>query len=236
MSAADAANPTPAIGLAAPNAPPMASYSLDDYARGTFDQAMQTSIGPEGALELLLDGNARYRERRAHAYDLNEQSARTTGGQYPFAAVLSCIDSRVPVEHVFNLGIGDAFVARVAGNVVDPALLGSLEYACAVAGTPLLVVLGHSKCGAVTSAVKDVKAGNITDLLALIRPSVEAEGDTQEDPDPDFVERVVRRNVRDQIAKLRRDSPMLADLERDGGLKIVGAVFHLGSGEVEVLD
>ena len=214
----------------------MATYTLDEFARGTFDRDMQTAIGPEGALELLLDGNARYRERRGHAYDLNRQSADTTGGQYPFAAVLSCIDSRVPVEHVFNLGIGDAFVARVAGNVVDPALLGSLEYACAVAGTPLLVVLGHSKCGAVTSAVKDVKAGNITDLLALIRPSVEAEGDTQERPDPAFVERVVKRNVRDQIAKLRRDSPMLADLEREGRLKIAGAVFHLGSGEVELLD
>ena len=214
----------------------MASYTLDDFARGTFDKDMQSQIGPDGALELLLDGNARYREKRGHTYDLNRQSADTTGGQYPFAAILSCIDSRVPVEHVFNLGIGDAFVARVAGNVVDPAILGSLEYACAVAGTPLLVVLGHSSCGAVTSAVKDVKAGNITDLLSLIRPSVEAEGSTQESPDDAFVERVVQRNVRDQIAKLRADSQMLADLEREGKLKVVGAVFHLGSGEVEVLD
>ena len=211
------------------------AYTLDDFARGTFDKDMQTAITPDQALELLMDGNARYRERRGHAYDLNKQSEDTTGGQYPFAAVLSCIDSRVPVEHVFNLGIGDAFVARVAGNVVDPALLGSLEYACAVAGTPLLVVLGHSKCGAVTSAVKDVKAGNITELLSLIRPSVEAEGGTQDAPDPDFVERVVKRNVRDQIAKLREDSPMLADLEREGKVKVQGAVFHLGTGEVELV-
>ena len=150
----------------------MATYSLDDFARGTFTKDMQTQIGPEGAWELLMDGNKRYRERRSHAHDINQQSADTTGGQYPFAAVLSCIDSRVPVEHVFNLGVGDAFVARVAGNVVDAALLGSLEYACAVAGTPLLVLLGHSSCGAVTSAVKDAKGGNITELLSLIRPSV----------------------------------------------------------------
>ena len=211
------------------------AYTLDDFARGTFDKDMQTAITPDQALELLMDGNARYRERRGHAYDLNKQSEDTTGGQYPFAAVLSCIDSRVPVEHVFNLGIRDAFVARVAGNVVDPALLGSLEYACAVAGTPLLVVLGHSKCGAVTSAVKNVKAGNITELLSLIRPSVEAEGGTQDAPDPDFVERVVKRNVRDQIAKLREDSPMLADLEREGKVKVQGAVFHLGTGEVELV-
>ena len=213
----------------------MATHSLDDFARGTFNKEMQTAIGPDRALELLLDGNKRYRDRRAHSYDLNKQSEETTGGQFPFAAILSCIDSRVPVEHVFNLGIGDAFVARVAGNVVDPALLGSLEYACAVAGTPLLVILGHSSCGAVTSAVKDVKAGNITELLSMIRPSVEAEGETQDSPDPAFVERVVRRNVKDQIAKLRKDSPMLADLEKDGKLKVVGAVFHLGTGEVEMV-
>jgi len=213
----------------------MANYSLDDFARGTFNQEMQAAIGPDGALDLLMDGNARYRERRGHTYDLNEQSTSTTGGQYPFAAILSCIDSRVPVEHVFNLGIGDAFVARVAGNVVDPAILGSLEYACAVAGTPLLVILGHSSCGAVTSAVKNVKAGNITELLSLIRPSVEAEGETQENPDSAFVERVVKRNVEDQIAKLRADSPMLADLEKEGKLKVVGAVFHLGSGKVELV-
>ena len=215
------------------------AHSLDDLARGTFTKDMQTAIGPDRALELLLDGNARYRERRGHAYDLNKQSADTTDGQYPFAAILSCIDSRVPVEHVFNLGIGDAFVARVAGNVVDPALLGSLEYACAVAGTPLLVVLGHSKCGAVTSAVKDVKAGNITELLSLIRPSVtrvaEDTGKPEDAGDAEFVEAAVQQNVRDQIAKLRADSPMLADLENEGKLKVQGAVFHLGTGEVELV-
>ena len=213
--------------------------SLDDFARGTFTKEMQTEIGPDRALELLLDGNKRYRERRSHAYDLNKQSADTTGGQYPFAAILSCIDSRVPVEHVFNLGIGDAFVARVAGNVVDPAIIGSLEYACAVAGTPLLVVLGHSKCGAVTSAVKDVKAGNITELLSMIRPSVEQvakdTGKPEDGTDGEFVEAAVRQNVRDQISKMRADSPMLADLEREGKLKVVGAVFHLGTGEVEMV-
>ena len=213
--------------------------SLDDFARGTFTKEMQTEIGPDRALELLLDGNKRYRERRSHAYDLNKQSADTTGGQYPFAAILSCIDSRVPVEHVFNLGIGDAFVARVAGNVVDPAIIGSLEYACAVAGTPLLVVLGHSKCGAVTSAVKDVKAGNITELLSMIRPSVEQvakdTGKPEDGTDAEFVEAAVRQNVRDQISKMRADSPMLADLEREGKLKVVGAVFHLGTGEVEMV-
>ena len=214
------------------------AYSLDDFARGTFNKEMQTSIGPDGALELLMDGNKRYRERRSHAYDLNQQSADTTEGQFPFAAILSCIDSRVPVEHVFNLGIGDAFVARVAGNVVDPALLGSLEYACAVAGTPLLVILGHSKCGAVTSAVKDVKAGNITELLGMIRPSVEKlakETGKEIKPDPEFVEASVVQNVKDQIAKLRADSPMLSDLEQEGKLKVVGAVFHLGTGEVEMV-
>ena len=218
----------------------MATYSLDDFARGTFTKDMQTQIGPEGAWELLMDGNERYRERRSHAHDINQQSADTTGGQYPFAAVLSCIDSRVPVEHVFNLGVGDAFVARVAGNVVDAALLGSLEYACAVAGTPLLVLLGHSSCGAVTSAVKDAKGGNITELLSLIRPSVkrvaEEMGTGEDASDKDFVEACVRANVTDQLAKLREDSPMLADLEKDGKLKIVGAVFHLGTGEVEVVE
>ncbi len=216
----------------------MAKYSLDDFARGTFNQDMQTAIGPQGAFDLLMDGNKRYRERRGHTYDLNKQSEDTTGGQYPFAAILSCIDSRVPVELVFNLGIGDAFVARVAGNVVDPALLGSLEYACAVAGTPLLVILGHSSCGAVTSAVKDVQAGNITELLSLIRPSVERVAKNTGEkiaPDPDFVEASVRQNVRDQMSKLRKDSSMLSDLEQEGKLKIVGAVFHLGTGEVEIL-
>ena len=216
----------------------MPTYTRDDFARGTFDQDMQTQIGPEGAWELLMDGNARYRERRTLSHDVNQQSEDTVGGQYPFAAVLSCIDSRVPVELVFNLGIGDAFVARVAGNVVDPALLGSLEYACAVAGTPLLVVLGHSSCGAVTSAVKDVRAGNITALLSLIRPSVERvakDRDVAIAPTSEFVEVSVRQNVLDQLSAIRRDSEMLAELERDGKLKIVGAVFHLGSGEVEVV-
>ena len=133
----------------------------------------QASLTPEKALQMLVDGNNRFLENSMGNRDLQGQVKETSGGQFPFAAVLSCIDSRVPAEVVFDQGIGDIFSARVAGNVVNTDILGSIEYACKVAGSKLIVVMGHTKCGAVTSACKGVELGNITSLLAKIKPAKE---------------------------------------------------------------
>ena len=135
-----------------------------------LNKETQSQITPESALEILLDGNKRFLDNNFIDRDYSSQVNDTSSGQFPFAAVLSCIDSRVPVELIFDQGIGDIFSARVAGNIVNEDMLGSIEYACKVAGSKLILVLGHSKCGAVTAACKNVELGNITALLSKIKP------------------------------------------------------------------
>ena len=204
-----------------------------------INKEVQESLTPNAVLEDLLDGNKRFinnsLEKVAHL-DLVQQ---TISGQYPKAVVLSCIDSRVPVEQVFDQAIGDVFVARVAGNFENTDILGSLEYSCAVAGSKLIVVLGHESCGAVKAACDGVELGNITALLDNIMPAVqkssnEVEGETNSSNN-EFVAKTVENNVLLTIDRIREKSSILADLEKEGKIKIVGGVYSLQTGEVNML-
>ncbi len=199
----------------------------------TQTKETQAAMSPDTALEMLKQGNNRFVQSQKVDRDHNQQVTETTGGQYPFAVVLSCIDSRVPAEIVFDQGIGDIFSVRVAGNVVNEDVLGSIEYGCKVAGSKVLVVMGHSKCGAVTSACKGVELGNITPLLAKIKPAVQAIEPKGTVSDPDKIEEVAVKNVELSIEQIRKESPILADMEKNGEIKIVGASYSVATGAVD---
>ena len=204
-----------------------------------INKEVQDNLSPNDVLNDLLEGNERFTSNQlaevAHL-DLVEQ---TITGQYPKAVVLSCIDSRVPVEQVFDQAIGDVFVARVAGNFENEDILGSLEYSCAVAGSKLVLVLGHESCGAVKAACDDVKLGNITHLLSNIMPAVkkaskEVDGE-KTSANSEFVAKTVENNVLLTIDRIRERSEILADLEDLGKIKIVGGVYSLKTGKVNML-
>jgi len=196
----------------------------------TFTKELQDNTSPEAAIERLKEGNKRFVDKEATERDLLSQVGQTSGGQFPFAALLSCIDSRVPAELVFDQGIGDVFNVRVAGNIVNEDVLGSLEYSCKVAGSKVVVVLGHTKCGAVTAACKHVELGNITHLLRKIQPavSIAMEGEAT----PEAIEKVALKNVELSIDRIRDESPILSEMEDNGDIKIVGAIYDVGSGTV----
>lgn len=198
----------------------------------TITKDIQDSISPDNAMEMLKEGNHRFLNKKEIQRDLNAQVKQTSEGQYPYAVVLSCIDSRVPVELAFDQGIGDIFSARVAGNIVNEDVLGSIEYACGVAGSKAILVLGHTKCGAVTSACKGVELGNITALLSKVKPAIK---EVQERTGGLEVEEVTKSNVHQSIKEIREKSPLLADLENEGKIKIVGAVYHVEDGRVTFL-
>jgi len=199
------------------------------------DQAATT---PADAIERLRAGNQRFVAGEATARDLLAQAAATATGQFPVAAVLSCIDSRVPAEAVLDAGIGDVFVARSAGNVVDDDVLGGFEFATELAGAKAIVVLGHSACGAVKGACDGAELGNLTQLLAKITPAVEAEsnGESPGSSDDAFVQRVVETNVRNAVAAFTERSDVLSARVASGDLAIVGAVYDLASGQVTWLN
>jgi carbonic anhydrase len=203
--------------------------------------ASQSAIDPARALELLREGNERFLAARRGEQDLLRQVRETSGGQWPFAAVLGCIDSRVPAELVFDQGIGDLFSARVAGNFANEDILGSLEYACKVAGSKLVVVLGHSSCGAVKGACDGVRLGHLTQMLEKLRPAVEAvpePGDPAErtSHNPQFVQAVAEANVRRTVDHILAESEVLRELRRAGAIDVVGAMYDVASGRVEFLD
>ena len=191
----------------------------------------QTVLSPEAALRQLIDGNGRFAEGRMTAFDedLSILRAKTVETQEPFAAVLSCADSRVPVELIFDQSIGHVFVTRVAGNIATSAIIASLEYGVAVLGTKAIMVLGHANCGAVKASI-EAKAvpGQISVLYPYIRPAVDQAG-------PDL-EATIKANARMQAALLRQSSPVLAEHIKQNQLKIVAAYFDLASGKVTVLD
>lgn len=203
-------------------------------------QEDQAALTPEDILQGLKDGNERFMNNNLTARDYPAQIRATTDGQYPEAVVIACIDSRVPVENIFDKGVGDIFVARVAGNFVNEDILGSTEFATAVAGSKVVVVMGHEHCGAVKSAIDDVEMGNITALLSNIKPAVERaeesyEGDETSSND-EFVTEVVNTNVRYTIEQMRERSSIIAELERNGDVVIAGAFYDLDTGEVMFLD
>ncbi|MFT4682305.1 MAG: carbonic anhydrase [Granulosicoccus sp.] len=198
----------------------------------------QNDISPSKAIELLKAGNTRFLNGNMTARDLNLQQSQTSGGQWPFAAVLGCIDSRVPAELIFDQGIGDLFNARVAGNFSNTDILGSLEYSCKVAGAKAVVVLGHSSCGAVKGACDGVELGNITSMLANLKPAIDSVTDETENrtsSNGGFVQKVVESNVLLTVADIRRDSPVLKEMEDNGEIVIAAAVYNVATGNVEFL-
>ena len=205
------------------------------YDAPTYNADLQASVTPDQAIQLLKDGNRRFLDNTPAHRDLHAQVATTSSGQYPFAIVQGCIDSRVPVETVFDAGVGDIFVTRIAGNAINGDQMGGMEYACKVTGSKVVVIMGHTRCGAVTGALSGVELGNLTGLLEAIKPSAEAVG-PYEAVTPELVDQVVEANVRRSVARIRAESPVLNDLEQSGAIKIVGAVYHVTSGEVVFLD
>jgi carbonic anhydrase len=197
----------------------------------------QEALTPDETLSDLIEGNNRFTSDNFHSRDYNALKVSATIGQYPKAVILSCVDSRVPVETVFDQGIGDIFVARVAGNFENKDILGSMEYACKIAGSKLVFVMGHESCGAVSAACDGIELGNITHLLSNIKPAVEAvktEG-RRDSTNKKFVHDVVEKNVRLTMERVREKSPILKDMEFKGDIKIVGGVYSLQSGKVELL-
>ncbi len=195
----------------------------------------QAALSPSKALSLLQEGNARFVAGRGGKTDLKAQVAATASGQYPFAVIVSCMDSRVPVEPIFDRGIGDVFSLRVAGNVVDDDFLGSLEYAAKVIGVKLILVLGHSDCGAVKGAIDDVRLGNLTALLTKIRPAVDAAGPPRgTSKDKAYVARVAEQNVRLGMKRIREKSPALKEMIDSGQLGLAGGMYDLSTGKAVI--
>lgn len=197
----------------------------------------QVSMTPDSVLEDLLEGNRRFVQNNLDTRDQISLKNSATDGQYPKAIILSCVDSRVPVETIFDQSIGDIFVSRVAGNFVNTDILGSMEYACKVAGSKLVFVLGHEKCGAVSSACDHVELGNITSMLKNIKPAIEntsTEGE-RSSKNAEFVQAVVEKNVQLNIERIRKESPILKDLEDFGEIEIVGGVYSLATGKIKML-
>ena len=199
------------------------------------DAASQAALTPDDALTLLADGNARFVAGTPARRDYSDQIRATAAGQYPFAVVLGCIDSRVPIETVFDQGIGDIFAARIAGNIVNTELLGSLEFSCRLAGAKLVVVLGHTSCGAVKGAISNARLGNLTQLVQKIEPALAAiEGERDVD-DADYVDGVAEENVRMVMAEIRRESPVLATMEQEREIRIVGGMYDVSTGVVRFI-
>ncbi|ANU06560.1 carbonic anhydrase family protein [Paraurantiacibacter namhicola] len=194
----------------------------------------QDRLTPAAVIDLLKQGNARFANGDVTLRNHVAQVRMAAASQFPKAIVLSCVDSRVPVEDVFDRGIGDLFVARVAGNFVNTDILGSMEFACKVSGSKLILVLGHQHCGAVKSAVDAVELGNITAMLSKIRPAVEAveEGGDRSSANDDFVHRVATHNVERNIERIREESPILREMEENGEIAIVGGMYSLETGKV----
>jgi carbonic anhydrase len=198
----------------------------------------QDALTPDMVIQSLKEGNERFQRNDLTARDHSAQVRKSVQAQFPKAIVLSCVDSRVPVEDVFDRGIGDVFVARVAGNFVNEDILGSMEFACKVSGSKLILVLGHEHCGAVKAAIDDVKLGNITPMLTKIKPAVETvsyEGE-RTSKNQAFVHMVSESNVRLAMEKIRTDSPILKEMADNGEIKIIGALYDMDNGKVRFLD
>jgi carbonic anhydrase len=201
-------------------------------------KADQSATTPDQALELLRDGNVRFVSGKPVRRDVLHDQKITAAGQYPHSVILSCIDSRAPAETIFDTGLGDIFNARVAGNIADSDLVGSIEFACAVAGAKLVLVVGHSNCGAVKGACDGVQLGNLTGLLDKIRPAVAAVRDVPGEHNSKnhaFVEAVGELNVRQTVAQILEMSPVLRELEKAGKIKVAGCIYDLETGHVRFL-
>ena len=200
-------------------------------------EEQQRALTPKSVLLSLQDGNRRFVANDLTARDHSAAVRKAATGQFPKAIILSCVDSRIPVEDVFDRGIGDIFVARVAGNFVNEDILGSMEFACKVSGARLVLVLGHEHCGAIKAAIDNVQLGNITGMLSKIRPSVERVeyAGLRTSANAEFVHMVAERNVRDTMKAIQDESPILKDMLEKGEIEIRGALYDMDSGVVEFL-
>lgn len=199
----------------------------------------QAQMTPRKALQFLQEGNDRFINNLKANRNLLEQANETRDGQWPFATILSCIDSRTSAELIFDQGLGDIFSVRIAGNIVNTDILGSMEFACKVAGSKLIVVLGHSKCGAVKGACDHVEMGNLTELLSKIQPSVYQEKDTTDNrtsKNSEFVENVAEINVKRNVKNIIERSFVLEQMLEEGQIGIVGAMHDIESGKVIFYD
>jgi carbonic anhydrase len=207
--------------------------SMLAYADLTQEQRDKTS--PDEIIQEMKAGNERFRAGKPRHRDLMAEARATAKGQYPAAIVFSCVDSRAPAELILDFGIGDIFSSRIAGNVADEDVMGSMEFACKAAGAKVVLVMGHTACGAIKGAIDGVQLGNLTALLAKIRPAIEATRYTGERSAKNysFVDAVARTNVSMTIANLREKSSVLRELESKGSIKIAGAMYNLETGAVE---
>lgn len=202
----------------------------------TQSKTSQAGLSPDQIITLLKEGNSRFVQQTPLDRNLKEQIDITSTGQYPYAAIVSCIDSRIPTEIVFDQGIGDIFNARVAGNIVNEDILGSLEFACKLAGSKVIVIMGHTSCGAVKGACDHAQMGNLTTLLSKIQPAVNgtntADGEDRSSKNIEFVNKVSAKNIELTIQKLLSDSPVLRDMSERGEIKVVGAMYSVSDGSV----
>jgi len=197
----------------------------------------QAAMTPEKSIQSLKEGNIRFQKHLEVKRNLLEQVRDTTKGQFPFATILSCIDSRIPAEMVFDQGIGDLFSVRIAGNFINDDILGSMEFACKLAGSKVVVVMGHTSCGAVKGACDGAELGNLTGMLDKIKPAVKAvvhpsDAAQRTSANLDFVNEVATKNVEFSIEGIRSGSDVLAEMERNGEISIVGAMYDVATGEV----
>ncbi|MGK0363019.1 MAG: carbonic anhydrase [Saprospiraceae bacterium] len=211
---------------------------IKELVEDVLTKKQQDALTPDMVLEMLEGGNIFFMNNDLTARNHSAQVRKSTLAQYPKAIVMSCVDSRVPVEDVFNRGIGDLFVARVAGNFVNEDILGSMEFACKVSGSKLILVMGHEHCGAIKAAIDDVKLGNITSVLQKIRPVVdvvEYEGE-RNSKNQEFVHLVSISNVKNTMEQIRLKSPILKEMEDNGEIKIIGALYDMDNGVVDFIE
>jgi len=205
----------------------------------TLTKEMQNAITPNMALDLLKEGNKRFVNNLKINRNLLQQANDTSDGQHPFAVILSCIDSRTSAELIFDQGLGDVFSVRIAGNIVNDDILGSMEFGCKVAGAKIIVVLGHTKCGAVKGACDNVSLGNLTGLIAKIKPAVDQEVETKEkrnSSNSTFVENVAELNVSLSVKNILLKSSIIAEMVKNDEITIVGGVHDISTGEVKFFE
>lgn len=201
----------------------------------THSGETQTSLNPDLALQILKEGNDRFIKNLKTNRNLLQQVNETSAGQFPFATILSCIDSRTSAELIFDQGLGDIFSIRIAGNILNEDILGSMEFATKISGTKIIVVLGHTKCGAIVGACNHIEMGHLTKLLKKLEPAIEKETVTIENrngSNTDFVNNVVDLNVHLTIERIRKESAIIANLEQEGSIKIIGGIYDVSTGKV----
>lgn len=219
--------------------PTAVSTDHDGLIEEVLTKEQQDQLTPQKVIEMLREGNERFVAGEVTMRNHTAQIRKAVLSQYPKAIILSCVDSRVPVEDVFDRGIGDLFVARVAGNFVNPDILGSMEFACKVSGSKVILVLGHEHCGAVKSAIDGVELGNITEMLSKIMPAVSQSGESageRNSQNEQFVHEVAERNVRLNLTRIRDESPILRQMEEDHEIAIRGALYDMDNGSVHFLE